>query len=192
MPPRGDHCIGQGCSPSAQGNSFLATLGGDMASFQDAATANHLPHHTSSRATGTADVDNAKALKEGAAKSTSIGASRRSRTGPALTLNHPPAARISELKGEEGDDGRSVIQSSGADAFTYKMTETSPRPDPPLGIPTGFCHSAQGCKERATLGCPAADALTLKGLYRFPALGTSNGGDATLSGWRSFSTEYPM
>ena len=69
--------------------------------------------------------------------------------------------------------------------------DLSPRPAPPHGIPTGFCHSAQGCEERATLGCPAKYAATLNELHRITAPGISNGGDATLSGLRSIGTYYP-
>lgn len=47
-------------------------------------------------------MDNAKALKEGAAKSTSFGISCRNRTGPTVTPNHPPVDMILGRNGVEG------------------------------------------------------------------------------------------
>ena len=64
-------------------------------------------------------------------------------------------------------------------------------------IPTGLCHPAQGCEERATLGSQATSLSTLKELRRCfevlrhssrPRLGKSA---ATLSGLTRFSSSSP-
>src|SRR5580765_805505 len=50
-------------------------------------------------------------------------------------------------------------------------------------IPKGFCHKAQGCEERATLGKHPVTESTLKGLWRGPVLRKRQANqDTTLSG----------